>query len=52
MINPSNGMVLIKKVFDTYMSSEQLDEVIRSGEIQEGAIVVAACQDDVTKELS
>ena len=39
------------KVFDTYKTSKGLDNYIRKG-IPEGWVVVAACEDECTTQLS
>ena len=51
VINPSNGRVEKAKVFDTYESSEAVDEFIKQ-RIPPGHIVVAACKDECTNKLS
>ena len=55
IINPFNGNVESAQVFDTYKSSEQLDEFIEvpaNQAISEGFIIVAACKDDCVTHLS
>ena len=53
VINPTNGNVEQVRVFDTYKSSHQLQYFISKPEnIPESYIIVAACQDDITKNLS
>ena len=54
IINPKTGYVEIAKVFDTYKSSKAFEEFITNKYIvvPEGYIVVAACADDCTKNLS
>ena len=51
LINPIDGEVCLQEVFDTYKSSESLNEFIKNG-IPEEVIVVAACQDDCVTNLS
>ena len=51
VINPTNGEVCWAIVFDTYKSSDALNEFILRG-LPTGYIVVAACKDEMTTELS
>lgn len=51
IINPANGEVALAKVFDTYKYSKAFDDFIAGG-IPELYIVIAACKDDCTKNLS
>ena len=51
VINPFNGILEWAIVFDTYLSSDELDCFITS-DIPEGYIVVASCKDDCVTNLS
>ena len=51
LINPQNGKVVFSKVFDTYTSSDSLEIFIRE-EIENGLIVITACKDECTKNMS
>lgn len=51
VINSSNGDFEVAKVFDTYKTSEELDQFIH-GAAAEGDIVIAACKDDCVTNLS
>ena len=51
LINHDDGKVILAQAYDTYQTSEKLDELI-SEIVQEGQIVVAACKDDCTFSLS
>lgn len=54
VLNPFTGRILIAKVFDTYRTCEGfdgLDEFI-SYEIPANYIVIAACKDECTTNLS
>ena len=42
----------VAKVFDTYKSSDDLEAFIKSESVVDGNIVVAACKDEMTTELS
>ena len=50
-MNPLNGVIHSARAFDTYKSSEYLEEFI-SERIPEGHIIIAACMDDCVTELS
>ena len=52
IINPSDGKVVSRKVFDTFKSSEELDTFITSGSIPSGYIVAAGCQDECATRFS
>ena len=51
IINPENNQVVLSKVYDTYKTSKDLDDLIALG-IPEGYIVIAACKDECTANLS
>ena len=51
MINPFNGRVEHAQVFDTYKTSQDLENFI-SNEIDNINIVAAACKDDCVSNLS
>lgn len=51
VIDAPSGQVLSARVFDTYKTTEKLDEFIRAP-VRDGAIVVAACQDECTDKMS
>lgn len=51
VINPATGAVETNRVFDTYQSSEALEQFI-SKAIPEGHIVAAACRDECATNLS
>lgn len=43
----------VSRVFDTYKSSEELEKFIdRKKNLAEGSIVIAACKDECTSNLS
>ena len=44
-------MILIFHIFDTYKTSEELDQFI-DGTDAEGDIVIAACKDECVSKLS
>lgn len=52
VVNPKDANVEVSKVFDTYMSSDKLEEFIDKQRYPDGYIVVAACKDDCVKNLS
>ena len=53
IINPKSGNIEKALVFDTHISSDQLDRFINSAEnISDGSIILAACKDDCVKNLS
>lgn len=52
VINPDDGEIMQKKVFDTYKTSTKFDEFIKEKSIQDGHIVVVACKDDCASSLS
>lgn len=51
VINPTNGEVCWAVVFDTYKSSDALNEFILRG-LPVGYIVVAACKDECSTNMS
>ena len=51
IFNPFNGVVVKARAFDTYKTSVDLDGFIHAG-IPEGYIVVAACMDECSTNLS
>ena len=51
IFNPLIGLIECAIVFDTYESSKKLDEFIWN-DIPNGYIVIAACMDECTKNLS
>ena len=51
VINPSNGRVSETKVFDTYKTCKDFDEFVEVP-IPSGFIIIAACKDDCSKQLS
>ena len=51
VIDSSTGEVQVARVFDTYKSSVEFDKFIE-GDLTEGFIVIAACKDECTKNLS
>ena len=51
VINPDNGKVDTKQVFDTHKSPTKFDEFIDT-KLPDGHIVAAACQDDCVTALS
>ena len=51
IINPTNAMVEISQVFDTFTSSDEFHEFIGQ-KFQPGFIVVAASIDDCVNNLS
>lgn len=51
IINPGNGKVMFAKVFDTYKRSDTFDAFVAKG-VPDGYIVVAACKDECTRNLS
>ena len=51
VINKYNGKVELAKCFDTWDNCERFDHFIDTG-IPEHYIVVAACKDECTKNLS
>ena len=51
VINPTNGEVCWAIVFDTYKSSDDLNEFILKG-LPAGYIVVAACKDECSTNMS
>ena len=56
IINPSNGIPVWGKTFDTYKSSFDLDTLLMNNlvdvVIPDGFIVVAACKDECVTNLS
>ena len=54
IINNSNGKIEFAKVFDTFKSSSQLEQFITQDflEIPPGSIIVLACKDECTKEIT
>ena len=51
IIDPENGKVISKKVFDTYITSKRFEAFLKLG-IPPGSIVVAAGQDECAEQLS
>ena len=51
VVDPTMSEIVFAKVFDTYESSYYFDSFVQT-EIPEGHIVIAACKDDCTKNLS
>ena len=51
VINSIDGNVEMAKVFDTYKSSEGFNKLI-THDIPDGYIIVAACSDECTSNLS
>ena len=51
VINPSDGHIISSLVFDTYISSNKLETFIAT-EVLDGSIIVAACKDECSKNLS
>ena len=51
VINPSNGVVEWAETFDTYNTSERFD-MFTDIELNEGFIVIAACKDECSKNMS
>ena len=52
VINSKTGDVITQGVFDTFETSEGIDYFIDNGGVKSGDIIVATCQDDVSKRLS
>ena len=52
MISPRNEKIILNKVFDTYKSSEELDSFISSSANQLSYIIIVACMDECTQNLS
>ena len=52
VVNPATGKPEHARVFDTYHTSDNLDQFISGTELPDGSIVVVACQDDCTNNLS
>ena len=52
VINPANGEVVAARVFDTYDSSDDLEDFIDSGIVKDNSIVIVACKDDCITKLS
>lgn len=52
VINPHNGEIQAKRVFDTYKSCEAFENYIKEKSIPDGSIVVAACKDDMATCMS
>ena len=50
IVNPHTGIVLSARCFDTYSSSETLENFINR--VPKGLIVIAACKDDCVKNSS
>ena len=50
-INPADGKIELAVVFDTYITSDEIEKMI-SQDIPKGHIVVAACKDDCVKNMS
>ena len=51
ILDPKNGKIENSQVFDTFKSSDALEEFIKFN-VPDGKIVIAACQDECTSELS
>ena len=51
VLNQDDGKVESTKCFDTFKSSEEIDAFVKQG-VPEGRIILAACQDECTKNLS
>ena len=47
IVNPLTGKVVLAKVFDTYISSEEFERFAKD-KIDFGFIVIAACKDECT----
>ena len=52
IVDPRNGNIEYAKVFDTYKSSTLFEEFIASLDIPTGFIILAACKDECTSNLS
>lgn len=52
IVNPQDGKIETAKVFDTYESSKSLDKFLSRTGVPLGYIIVAACSDDCTANLS
>lgn len=52
IIDPSNYKLVAAKIFDTYKSSNAFEEFISGDHLREGFVVVAACKDECTANLS
>ena len=51
-MNPISGFVEWTGVFDTYKSSEAFEWFIENSDIADGYIIIAACKDDCSNNLS
>ena len=52
VIDPFTGRIAQAQTFDTYKSSETLENFIKSQNFESDFIIIAGCQDDCTKGLS
>ena len=53
VVNPDSGEVEQAKIFDTFKTSEKFDAFIKNSDnVPYGHIIVAACKDECTKNLS
>ena len=54
IVNPTSGKVESAKAFDTYKSSDKLDDFLENSEViqKEGYIVAAVCRDECVSKLS
>ena len=53
VVNLGNGgKVVFSKIFDTYKSCTQLDTFIKTQQFPPNSIIIAACKDDCSKNLS
>lgn len=52
IIDPKTGKVVSAQIYDTYATSQQLDQFITSEYIPPGHVIAAACSDDMAHNLS
>ena len=52
VVDPLNGEVQSANVYDTYAKQNVFEAFIKSNEIKDGSIVVAACKDECTAGLT
>ena len=52
IVNPISGIVEWTGVFDTYKSSAAFEWFCENTEIPDGYIIIAACKDDCSNNLS
>ena len=52
ILNPSKGTIEFAMVFDTYESSDSFEEFISGKNFPKGSIIIAACKDECTSNLS